>query len=227
VLGQFEQCADALTAALAVYPDLPGAQRLLGLSLGRLDFRTDAVRSLRAAVAEEPHDHELLASLVSAEIRAGLVPERRIIAAEGSLAEALGAGDWVRGQHALREGGAAEAALAFREAGDRFARHSPPEAAPERVAAAYVGETVSQLAAGQFDAAQRGFSRLGARVRLPEATLRFARGLYELTDALRGLTPVEYTAELAPLVEAILAARIRIRFYDGTRPVEMYWENLP
>jgi len=226
-LRQFEQCADCLTGALAVHPEIPGANKLLGMALGRLGFTTDAARSLRAALAETPEDPAVLGSLISAEIRAGLVPERRSVTATGELGEIMGAAAWIRGQQALREGRTAEAALAFQEAGELFASHSPPEVAPERVAAAYVGETVSHLAAGQLDAAQRGFSRLGARVRLPEATLRFARGLYELADALREVVPAERAAELAPLVDAVAAARLRLRFYEGTQPVEMYWENLP
>jgi tetratricopeptide (TPR) repeat protein len=227
LLRQFEQCADLLSAALDAQPDLPGARRLRGLALGSLGLSADAVRSLRAALIESPGDSELLGSLISAEIRAGLVPERPSVPAAGAAAELAGAGAWVRGREALREERMVAAAHAFQEAGDLFVQHSPIDTAPERAAAAYVGETVSWLAAGQFDAAQRGFSRLSTRVRLPEATLRFARGLYELADALRDLEPSERAEELAPLVDAIASARIRLRFYDGTAPVEMYWENLP
>jgi tetratricopeptide (TPR) repeat protein len=227
VLHQFEQCADVLTAALAVHPEIPGARKLLGLALGRLDLPADAVQSLRAALVEAPDDPVLLGALISAEIRAGVVPARCSFTTTGALAEVVGAAEWARGQHALRAGRPAEAARAFQEAGELFTRHSPPEAAAERVAAAYVGETVSHLAAGQLDAAQRGFSRLGARVRFPKASIRFARGLYELADALRDVDPAERAEELAPLVDAIAAARLRLRFHDGTRPVEMFWENLP
>jgi len=227
LLRQFEQCADLLAAALEVKPEIPGARKLRGLALGRLDFSADAAQCLCAARAEAPDDPELLASLITAEIRAGFIPEHLIRPASGALAEVLGAAAWVRGRRELQEERMAAAAHAFRESGDLFVENSPREAAPERAAAAYVGETVSSLAAGQFDAAQRGFSRLSARVRLPEATLRFARGLYELADALRELDPAERAAELAPLVDAVAAAQIRVRFYDGTAPVEMYWENLP
>lgn len=225
-LRQFEQCADLLTAALAIHSEIPGARKLLGLALGRLDFPSLAADHLRATSQEAPNDPELRASLISAEIRAGLIPERVSGSATGALAEISGAGEWVRGQASLREGWAVAAAEEFQKAGELFARHSPPEVLAERIAAAYIGEVVSHLAAGQLDAAQRGFSRLRERARLPEPTLQFARGLYELADALRILTPEERTEELAPLVETVLSARIRVRFYDATRPVEMYWENL-
>lgn len=227
VLQQFEPCADLLRAALAVHPEFPGARRLLGLALGRLDLAAEAAACLRAACREAPGDAELEASRISAEIRANQEPGEAPRTAAGALAELAGAGAWARGQHALRAGRAAVAADSFREAGEWFAAHSPADTLAERVAAAYIGEAVSNLAAGRLDLAQRAFSRLRERARLPEATLRFARGLYELAEALRELEPRERAEELGPLVEAVLAARLRVRFYDGTRPVEMYWENLP
>ena len=227
LLRQYEQCADLLTAALAVRPEAPGAERLLGLALGMQGDFKGAVHHLRAALEQSPGDSQLLASLLTAELKAGRASAAPGGSLSGPAAEVAGATAWRWGQQLLDESRWREAALAFHEAAELFRRASPPKALPERASAAYLGETISHLAAGELEAAQQGFARIGDRRQLPEAASRFARGLYELGEELRQVPRDEWELVTSPLVALLLGARLRIAFYDGQRPVDMFWENLP
>jgi hypothetical protein len=144
----------------------------------------------------------------------------------GPAAELFGAAAWRRGQQLVETARAREAARAFREAGELLKRSSPPEALPERLSAAYLGETISYLVAGELDAAQQGYARTADRDRLPEAAARFARGLYELAETLRQVPRDEWGPATAPLAELLLGARLRVALYDGEHPVEMFWDHL-
>src|SRR5439155_5053370 len=73
LLRQFQVCADAVAAALEEHHGalLPGAQRLLGMALGRLQDARVAARALDIAVGQEERDDRLRARLLSAQLAAG------------------------------------------------------------------------------------------------------------------------------------------------------------
>jgi tetratricopeptide (TPR) repeat protein len=226
-LRQFQACADAVLRALETEPDLPGAHRLLGLALGRLGQSMEAARALSKAVLEEPNASGLRASFQSAQIEAGVVPDAGDARARDFPEEIAGAAEWLRGQSRLRARNAAGAARHFEQAGALFARSSPEPVLGERLAACYVGQAISLLLAGQLDAAQQCFSRLRRRELVPVTVHAFAQQLYELADAVRDFPSDERAAAIGPLVDLVLAARLRVRFYDGSQPVAMRWENMP
>ena len=225
-LRQFQACADAVEAALETDPSLPGAQRLLGMALGCLGEPNRAAEALARGCEEDPSDLELRASLVSAQMGQGAVPPS-IPHLPGRANELKGAAAWLRGQQQLRDGDAHGAAGSFFSAAHFFAEASPLPVLGERIAACYVGLAISHLLTGMLDAAQGDFSRLSGRGSAPQSALAFARQVYEVADAVRELSPEEQRDALAPLAELVLQVRLHVRYYDGTGPVAMHWENLP
>lgn len=226
-LKQFEPCADTLQEALRETPELPGTRRWLGLALGRTEDPAGAVRELSLAREEDPDDPLLLASLISAHLQLGDPWIGRVAANAGPLGELSAASLWLEGQHLLRDRRPREAARLFAEAGERFLSASPPELVEDRLLASFVGQAISYLVAGELEAAQLAYSRLARRGVVPEAVTQFARQLYELADEARALPEAERREALGPLAELVLGARLRVRFYDPSRPVAMHWENLP
>jgi tetratricopeptide (TPR) repeat protein len=223
-LKQYQLCVDELTAVLDQEPELPGARRLLGMALGHLDCPAEASGVLAGAVEEDPDDPLLRASLLSAQIEAGILPAYPVSPLPGAQAEFAGAAAWLHGQARLRQGRAADAARLFLEAASLFQSSSPQNEAGERIAACYVGLAISHLVAGQLEAAQQSFTRLGGHS-FPEAALSLARQVYEVVEAVRELPPEERTLVLAPLAQLVLQARLRVRFYDQLHPPAMHWEN--
>ncbi|HTE20653.1 MAG TPA: hypothetical protein VK689_19975, partial [Armatimonadota bacterium] len=73
-LRQFQACVEAVEAALEAEPALPGAQRLLGLALGRVGEPARAVEALARGCDEDPSDMDLHASLASAQMGLGAIP---------------------------------------------------------------------------------------------------------------------------------------------------------
>jgi hypothetical protein len=226
-LRQYAACAGLVETALAEDPHLPGARRLLGMALGQLD-ETGAVEALRAALCEDASDPRLRAALLSAELRAGILPEVPAEPAAGPETDVAGAAAWLRAQAALRNGNPADAALLFDRAAELFRQGAPASVLAERLGTAYLGQVVSRLAAGDLEGAQRLFARLTSAppVRLPDRTLALAREVYAVADAARGLSPAERREVLAPLADVVLELRLRVAFYDGTRPVAMHWERV-
>lgn len=227
MLNQFEACADAVTAALEHEADLPGAYRLLGMSLGRLDDPRGAVAALERACREAPEDVGLRASLISAQVDCAIPSAPTGAASPGPLGEVSGAAGWIWGQHLLRERRPMDAGRAFLDAAVRFQSASAPDLLPERLGACYVGQAISYLVAGELDSAQLGYARTIGRAAPPPSVAQFARQVYEIVEAVRELEPAERIPALAPLADLVLQARLRIRFYDQVRPVSMHWENLP
>jgi len=226
-LDQLHPCIELLGAALEADPDLPEAHRILGLALGRVGDPAGAAAALAQAVARSPEDAALQASLLSAQIGAGAAPEPPTLSGDGPLAELRGAAQWLLGQRLLGEERPHEAADRFTDSLDTFLRASPRSAVAERVAAAYVGQSISLLAAGDLAAAQAAFSRLGSRPPVTGATQAFAAQVYHLAEAARELPAGERAAALRPLAALVLDARLHLRFYDQVRPVAMHWEGLP
>lgn len=226
-LKQFEPCADTLQEALRETPLLPGARRLLGLALGRLQDPAGAARELTLAREEEPEDPLLLASLISARLQLGEPLAERVAGGTGPLGELVAASRWLEGQQQLRDRRPREAARLFAEAGERFITASPPELVGDRLAASFVGQAISYLVACELEAAQLAYSRLQRTGKLPEGMRPFARQLYELADEARALPEAERREALEPLAELVLGAKLLVRFYDPSRPVAMHWENLP
>jgi tetratricopeptide (TPR) repeat protein len=230
LLRDYDRCAELLLDS--ELPELPGKSRWLGLSSGQLGNFQRAAAELELAVREAPEDGDLQASLLSAQLRAGAVPEPPPSAPAGALGELCGAAAWVRGQALLTAGSAREAAASFDVAGGLFGRCSPASEAAERIGAAFVGAAVSRLVSGDLDAAQRSFSSLSSGIpaqrsaRATRALVDFARQLYAAADAVRGLAPEERLEAVAPLVELVTTARLRVRFYDGRLPVSMHWDHL-
>lgn len=222
-MRDYERCRELLSL---VEGAAPGYQRLLGLAAGHLREYPAALQSLARARSEEPGDPLLPLSLLSAELASGADPE---VPGErsGPLGELAAAAEWRRAQELLRAGEPLRAARAFAEASNRFREASPSAESGERLAAAYLGQVIAYLAADQLDAVQQSFSRIRTAGELPPGVLEFARQVHELADATRTLSPAERSAALAPLVEMLLQVRLRVRFYDGTLPVAMYWEGLP
>lgn len=230
-LGDFQACVDAILAAYdALSPgetaSLPGAQRLLGMALGRLDDPEGAARALARAVEEDGADEALHASLLSARLRSGALPEETPAFGGGPLAELAGALAWLLARRALEAGHPADAARRFAEAAALFARFSPPLLLGERLAAAYVGLAISYLLAGQFDAAAQAYSRtMGGQD--PGGTAgRLARQVFEIAGALQEVGPEERATVLAPLAGLLLQVQVRVLFYDQVHPVAIRWENL-
>jgi hypothetical protein len=220
-LRQYEACAELLsTADLAGFEEL----RLRGLALGMLDRCADAVDSLDAALELRPEDEELRASLLSAQLRSGALPDIPRAAAAGPLAELSGAAAWLRARLRLEEGGGDAAAALFGQAAALFERSSPPGVVGERIGACYAGQAISYLAAGRLEPAQHAFSRLARKCNVPPSVLSLARKVYELADAARHLSPSERVESLRPLAELVTGVRLRVRFYDQRGPVAMYWE---
>jgi tetratricopeptide (TPR) repeat protein len=222
-----EECVKLLLPLAARATPPSGTRRLLGLALGRLGQLDEAMRVLSAAVAEDPGDALLRASLLSAEILAGRLPEPPVALVEGPLSELAGAAAWLQGQTLLREGRPAVAATNFQQASLLLGSHVPGSITAERASAAFVGEAVSRLAAGQLQAAQQCYLRLPGRERLPTEAAQFARQLYEVAGALSEIEPADRPEALQPLVELVSAARLRLRFFDQERPVEIWWDHLP
>lgn len=226
-LKQYQQCADTLEAALRETPLLPGAHRLLGLSLGRLDDPEGAVRALERALEEDPEDRELEASLISAHLQTGHAYPPAVSRATGARGELVAASLWLRGRKLLEAGRPREAARTFGDAAELFAQASPPELAGERVAASLMGQAISYLVAGELVPAQQSYARFSRRVQFPESAQLFARQVYELAEEARGLTEAERAPALAPLGDLLLGVRLMVRFYDQVRPVAMHWEGMP
>jgi hypothetical protein len=222
-LRQFQACADILTEALAGGLHVPGARRLLGLALGQVGDYPAAAASLALAVEEDPTDTALSASLLSARLAAGEAPD--VAGFAGVPSELTAAAAWRRAQRALSEGYAGEAARGFGDAARLFGE-SPADVLGERRAACYVGHAVSYLLAGEPEAAQQGYTRIMGRTRASESAVAFARRVYEVGEALRGLPSAERESALAPLVELLLSARLVVGFYDGVRPAALHWEGL-
>ncbi|MGV3724304.1 MAG: hypothetical protein ACO1SX_25700 [Actinomycetota bacterium] len=185
------------------------------------------MRFLSSAVEEDPGDALLRASLLSAEIIAGRLPDPPAALTDGPLSELAGAAAWLRGQASLRDGIPPIAAASFQQASMLLVSHVPGSVIAERASAAFVGEAVSRLAAGQLEAAQQCYLRLPGRERLPAGSAQFARQLYEVADALKEIEPTDRPDALQPLVELVTASRLRVRFFDQERPVEIWWEHLP
>jgi tetratricopeptide (TPR) repeat protein len=199
----------------------------LGLALGRLGPIEGALQPLNRALDESPEDAQLAASLLSAQLLAGRLPQPPPAPAAGPLSEMAGAVYWLLGQSALRQCRPDVAARDFQLAGVLLGTGAPAVLRAQRASAAYFGEAVSRLAAGQLEAAQQCYLRLPDRNRLPAETAAFARQLYEVADALREIDPSDQAAALQPLVDLIGAARLRLRFFDQERPVEIWWDHLP
>lgn len=230
---QYEQVAEMARATLDQQPESLEARRLLGLALGHLQRWHEAEAALRTALELEPGDAGLRASLQSVLIQLGWEPLPPTVAGTGPAAEIAGAACWISGQRMLAAGKPAEASRLFEQAGSLLAQWSPVEARAERVAACFIARAVALLLAGEWSAAQRGFSKLEPEVRgtprsagQTRALVDFARQLYGVAAALPELTPAEREEALQPLRELVLNARLHVRFYDGTLPVAMYWERL-
>lgn len=224
---QYHEAAEMLADALTEDPTLPGAHRLLGLSLGHLGHAQAAVAALRAAIEEDPHDARVRLSLLSAELQAGEPVEPR----SEDTGELAGAACWQWGQRLLGEGRAADAARSFARAAGLFAAASSGETLPERLAACYVGQAISLLAAGDFLGAQQAYGRLPRGAPLPASADTFARQLYELAEAARELSPAEQREVVLPLTDLVLRARLVVRFCDGSGSppgaAVLFWEDLP
>jgi tetratricopeptide (TPR) repeat protein len=226
-LRELERCVALLLPLVSLEQPPPGAKRLLGLALGRMGAIEHAVPVLAEAAAEHPEDLALSASLLSARLLLGQFPEVQASPTEGPLAELIGALAWLNGQRLLAERRDAAAAAAFNRAGELISADVPALIAAERASAVFIGEAVSRLAAGQLEAAQQCFSRLSRRERLSPETLQFARQLYELAEVLKEVDQAERSEVVQPLVELVVTARLRLRFFDQEQPVEIWWDHLP
>jgi hypothetical protein len=103
-----------------------------------------------------------------------------------------------------------------------------PEDARERLAAAYVGQAVAMVAAGQYEAAPRLFARRRAEgMAATPALSRFARGLYELCDLAARLPGDERAAAGEALRPLLAAARLTATLWDGGHPLVLGWHGLP
>ena len=231
---QYEQVAEMAQASLADNPDSLDARRLLGLALGHLQRWQEAEAALQSALELAPENTMLRASLQSVQIQLATEPLPSTGSETGPAAEMAGAVCWISGQRRLAEGKPAEAARQFELAGSLLAKWSAAETRAERVTACFIAQAVALLLAGEWSAAQRGFSRLEPEVRGTPRTAKqtrglvdFARQLYGVAEALPELTPAERDEALQPLRDLVLNARLHVRFYDGSFPVAMYWEKLP
>jgi len=226
-LGELERAAAVLLPLAAQQSPLPGAGRLLGLTLGRMGAYQSAARWLTDAAIENPGDPLLQASLLSARLLSGEFPDAHPSPADGPLAEMNGALEWLHGQRLLGDLRHSEAAAAFHRSGALLTATAPAPIAAERASAVFIGEAVCRLAAGQFEAAQQCFSRLSRRERLSPETLQFARQLYDVAEALHDLDAAERAEAVQPLVDLVRAARLRHRFFDQEAPVNLWWDHLP
>src|SRR5262249_18436827 len=100
------------------------------------------------------------------------------------------------------------------------------QALPARQAAAYVGQAVALLLAGESEAAQRLFSRTSTMVTTSDDPIsRFAVGLYELCEELQLLSASERAETTAALREVVLQTRLIVAFYDGRQAVSLGWHS--
>jgi tetratricopeptide (TPR) repeat protein len=251
LLGNFPAVLDLLEPRLREQPDLAGGQRVLAGALARLNREEEAIEHLREAVCRAPQDWLARASLASLLLRAedgiaALGPKvspasdaaAHLEAAMATASEAsrpvvqelLGAARWREGQTALARGACREAGRLFAAAGRGFERAAARSGAarlelPARQAAAFVGQAVALLLAGEAEAAQRLFSRTAFSVTAAQPLVRFAAGLYELCEELAGVPPDERAGVATALPEVVLATRLEVGFYDGRRGVSLFWRG--
>jgi tetratricopeptide (TPR) repeat protein len=223
-LFEYEACLSRLGPWLEADAWDPELLRLAGSALCRLGRLDEAIGYLERAQEIEP-SLLLAATLLATYLRAGTAPEAPA-GDEGALGELSGAAAWLRGQQFLRARQYSRAAGEFSLAASRFASSSPRAVIGERLGAAYVGQAVSSLLAGHFEAAQQAFGRVVRGSEVPAPLLTFARQLFEVAEACRELEATERLQLLEALGELVAGVRLRVAPYDGRRPVELHWENL-
>ncbi len=245
-LRNYQTAADLLEPLLTEAPERPGARRVLGQALARLNREEEALRCLSGAVCREPDDWLARASLASLMLRRGEpaagstagdavahLTRAQVSAPAGAataMHELLGAAEWRAGQEALKQGHDREAARRFAAAGTQFERAAAATATarrerPARSAAAFVGQAVALLLAGETATAQRLFSRLSGSCTETEPMVRFAAGLYELCEELAQVTVEERAATAAALRTVVLETRLEVGFYDGRWMVNLVWHG--
>ena len=247
---QWQAAADTLAPAATGGELPPEGWRIYGLALGHL-HEPAAPEALRQAVAGDPQDmlsRGALASLLiqrgegaAAREALGLKPlgiATTLGAAlePGELEELAGAARWLEGRSLLLEPAAGDArpavrvspAAYFREAAQRFHRATPADLLAERATACYVGAAIAHLLDGHWSAAQQLYVQW-RKLGLPDtsALATFAATLYELAQGLQELDPAERAAACEPLRDLLAGARLRLRYWDGSRPVAMHWDGLP
>jgi hypothetical protein len=249
MLRSYQAVVDLLEPRLRDDPELPHGQRTIAHALARLNREPEAIDRLREAIRQSPSDWLARASLASLLLRSqdesltpsghhvirSSVPEAAThleaalaTAPRPALRELLGAARWWAGHEALQSGRDQDAARQFAAAGDGFAAAAVASGAarmalPVRQSAAFVGQAVALLLAGQTEAAQRLFSRSPVPgVTAGDPLGRFAAGLYELCDELARV-PAAERLEAAALREVVLQVRLEVGFYDGRQAVSLAW----
>lgn len=204
--------AAALASAAYREGGHPEAARLAGLALAQGDAPAAALPLLRQALLALPDDHAVRAALLAVELGEGS-PGEEPPAETPALRELAAARAWVLGQRLAAERCYAEAEHRFTEAGAGFAAHLPPHVLPPCLAAAYVGQALCALLAGNPEAAQRAYSRLPLSISEP-ALGALARQVYLLAEALRELPVPERAPAAAPLAFMLSGLRLRVRYLD-------------
>jgi tetratricopeptide (TPR) repeat protein len=241
-LRNYPLAVELLEARLGQEPDLPGGQRVMGLALARLRRDDEAIARLQEAVQQSEGDwlaRTALASLLlGVPEQAGLPSPVALLgdalgtapsAQRASMRELLGAAYWRAGQAALAGRQDRKAAQEFARARREFAAAAAASGAarmeePARQAAAFVGQAVALLHAGETEAAQRLFSsEWRPQTSAAGPLTRFAAGLYELCDALRLASPEERNQASDGLRQVVLDARLAVTFFDGQRAVSLTW----
>lgn len=231
----------AAAAAVEGTPDLPGAGVILSLARARLCERDAARDAFAAAVAmapEEPHlrcaraafllrDGHGVPALADAE--AGLAHADHRSPLGTALLSLVGAARWRLGQEAMGRGEERRAVSEFDHAARAFrAAAAGRRATAERLAAAYVGQAVAMVAAGQIEAVPRLFARRQAEGMSPSPSLaRFARDLYELCDLAARLPDAERSVVGEALRPVLAVAALQVSLWDGGYPVLLGWHGLP
>jgi hypothetical protein len=232
----------AAAAAVGHVPELPGAGVILALALARMGEEDAARAAFAAAVAVAPEDPHLRCAHAAFLLRGGRGAEALGEAEAGlgvveedasprvPLLSARGAAHWLLGQEAVARGEDRRAVAAFEQAARSFlaAGASPARSLSEWLAAAYVGQAVAMVAAGQYASAPRLFARQQAQgMAATPALARFARDLYELCDLTPRLPEAERPAAGHALRPVLSRAVLRASLWDGGCPLILAWYGLP
>lgn len=242
----------AAAAAAREAPALPGAGVILALARARMG--EEAREAFAEAVAAAPQDGYTRCAGAAyllrigcgtealREAEAGLAvvgcpaPGAEERSGEDALRSALlslrGGARWLLGQEAVREGEERRAVMEFEHATRGFlgAAEAPAgrAALSERLAAAYVGQAVAMVVAGQYAAAPLLFSRRRAQgMEATPALSRFARDLYELCDLAARLPEADRPAAGAALRPVLAGAILAVALWDGGAPPALTWHGLP
>jgi len=244
----------AAEAAVAGAPELPGAGVILALARARMGEEARAEEAFAMAVAARPDDPYLRGAHAAFLLRARRGEEALAAAAAGlaildqrpatndrgrtgesalrvALLSASGGARWARGQALVGSGEDGRAVTEFEHAARAFlaagrSMQDARDALPGRLAAAYVGQAVAMVAAGQYEAAPRLFVRRCAEgMAATPALSRFARDLYELCDLAARLPATERAAAGEAMRPVLAGARLTATLWDGGHPLVLGWHG--